>query len=655
MAVEWKRLWLGPTLIAAASAVLLLSDLGHRSASDRRVPRIAVLQHASQPMIDEGVRGMLDGLAGRGFVDGQSIQVRRFNAEGDIATANTIAKAMAGDDYDLLLTATTVSLQAVASANAATRKRHVFALVSDPAGAGVGISRDNPLQHPPYMAGFGTLQPVAETFRLARAMLPSLQTVGVVWNPAEANSEANLRLARAVCKELGIALLEATIDSSSAVREAVSSLLSRGIEALWVGGDVMVLTAVDTIIATTRDATIPVFTSMPGNAERGALFDLGANYLEVGRLAGDLAARVLQGTDPATIAIENVMPERLIINRAALNGLKQPWAVPASLAARAHFVGETPPEPSVTATPGNVPLSKRWQIDMLQYINSPDTEECDHGFRRGLADAGLVEGRDYQLRVRNAQGDMPTLSTLVDAALADGANLLFTLSTPTLQAAMQRAGSVPVVFTFVANAIAAGAGSSLTQHRPNVTGIPTMGAYDELLDVLQQCMPNAKRIGTLFVPAEVNAVYSKDQLAAAAQRRGLELITVAANTSAEVPDAALSLLSRDIDAITQVASNLTTAAFASIAQPARRARIPIFGFLTSDLNNGAAVVLARDYFDGGHQAAGMAARIMRGTSPADIPFAPLHVERLLINQEAARSVSLTIPAALMQRAQQPRP
>jgi putative ABC transport system substrate-binding protein len=63
------------------------------------------------------------------------------------------------------------------------------------------------------------------------------------------------------------------------------------------------MTAIDAVVAATRAANLPVFTSMPGSAERGAVFDLGANYYEVGRLAGALAARVLQGTDPATVAI----------------------------------------------------------------------------------------------------------------------------------------------------------------------------------------------------------------------------------------------------------------------------------------------------------------------------------------------------------------
>jgi ABC-type uncharacterized transport system substrate-binding protein len=279
-----------------------------------------------------------------------------------------------------------------------------------------------------------------------------------------------------------------------------------------------------------------------------------------------------------------------------------------------------------------------------------DVEDAERGFRAGLGAAGLVEGRDYEIRVRNAQGDMPTLSAITDAAVSDGADLLMTLSTPTLQAALRRAGEVPIVFTFVADAVAAGAGQSLDNHLPNVTGVPTMGAYEELIEVVRQCLPGARRIGTLFVPAEVNSVYNKEQLEGVARRHGFELVAVAANTSAEVSDAALSLLAQNIDALCQVAGNLTTAAFASLAQPAQRARVPVFGFLSSDARNGAAVVAARDYFDGGRDAGLIAARIMRGERPATIPFQPLRTTRILVNLKAARAVGLAIPPPLLQRA-----
>jgi len=962
-----KRLALGAFLIMLASAVLLLSDSAHRKTSRQRAPRIAILQHASQPILDEAVEGMIDGLAASGFAANKNLFVRRYNAEGDLPTANAIAKEVTAGQYDLVLTASTLSMQAVANANTAGKVIHVFALVSDPAGAGVGISRENPLQHPPHLVGYGTMQPVAETFRLAKKIFPGLTVVGEVWNPAEVNSEAQTKIARETCRTLGIQLLEANVENSQGVLEAASSLIARGVQALWIGGDVTVMSALDSVIPIARQAAIPVFTSMPGSAGRGTLFDLGANYREVGRLAGALAGQILNGRDPATVAVENVLPEKLIIDTDALAGLKDPWRFPddvlhaaqvasksAAVAApqtrragrtfkigvvyfapepgvetcmrglfdglrdrgfaeganlevhKAHAQGEIanipalyqnydtqdfdliiamstpcltaacgavkhtpvvftyvydpiaagagtsfeehnpnvtgvgsfPPieetaefierlvpgakkvgtlynsseansrkvvsvardvfprrgmrleeatvinssevfqaaqalvarsvdalwvagdntaiqgfdaivkvandarvplitsdiEPVANASlatlgvgfyePGYVagqlaarvllgerpkdlpfqnvsiktvslnltvarrlgiripddilrsaavlvdetgvhqqastrptavaatpaPLGKTWKIDVLEYVNVLDVEEGEKGIEAGLREAGLVVGRDYVLRVRNAQGDMPTLSALVDAAVTQGTDLVMTLSTPTLQAALQRVRNVPIVFTFVASAVAAGAGRSDADHAPNVTGVPTMSASDELIATVHECLPAARRIGTIFVPAEVNSVHNKDHLTAVARTHGIEVVAVAANTSAEISDAALALCNQPIDAVVQVAGNLTTAAFASIAQAARRARLPLFGALSSNIHDGAAVVVARDYFDGGREAGLMAARIMRGENPARIPFQPLRTTKTLVNPEAARAVGLTVPASVMHRA-----
>ena len=84
-------------------------------------------------------------------------------------------------------------------------------------------------------------------------------------------------------------------------------------------------------------------------------------------------------------------------------------------------------------------LARTWRVDLIQYNQVQDVEEAEAGVIAGFRESGLVEGRDYVITVRNAQGDMATVSTLIDAALGERADLLVTFSTPTLQAALQRA------------------------------------------------------------------------------------------------------------------------------------------------------------------------------------------------------------------------
>ena len=160
-------------------------------------------------------------------------------------------------------------MQAVANANRDGRTKHVFGIVADPFSAGVGLDRANPLHHPAHMVGQGSFLPVDEAFMLAKKALPSLKTVGIAWNPAESNSEAFTRKAREACHRMGLTLLEANVENTSAVMEAVQSLASRGAQALFVSGDNTMMSAIGSAIDAARKARIGVFTIVPGAAERG--------------------------------------------------------------------------------------------------------------------------------------------------------------------------------------------------------------------------------------------------------------------------------------------------------------------------------------------------------------------------------------------------
>ena len=303
------------------------------------------------------------------------------------------------------------------------------------------------------------------------------------------------------------------------------------------------------------------------------------------------------------------------------------------------------------ARPGSsgTPAHRKWKVNILAFITAADSEDCQRGMREGLA-ASLKEGEDYEVVVRNAQGDMPTLSSLVDAAMSDGADLIMTLSTPTLQAAVQRVKSIPIVFSFSSNPIGAGTGKSYTDHLPNVTGVATTGAYAEIIQIIRETLPGARRLGSLLVPSEVNSVYNTEQVKRVAEAAGLELVSVAVSSSSEISDAALGLLARQVDAICQVPSNLTITGFASISRPAQRARVPVFGFLTSEIENGAVAVAARDYFESGKAAGALAARVIRGESPATLQFEEVGATKIMVNKAAAQAIGLTIPPSLLGRA-----
>jgi len=327
MRLGLNRLVFGLVLIVLVSGILLFSDMNHRVIRTE-VPRVAVFQFATRPLMDECVAGVLDGLKAEGFADGKGMKVEKFNAENDLPTANTIAHAIVDRDYDLVITASTPCMQIFAKVNEKGTVNHVFCAVTDPFGAGVGISSEDPLKHPKHLAGIGTFQPVELTFRTAKQLYPELKRVGEAWNPAEACSEACTLKARAICRELGIELFEANVDSSTGVQEAVAALAARGVQAIWIGGDNTVEIAVDAVVEAARKANIPVFSNSPANLGRGLLFAMGADYVQVGNTAGLLAGKILKGVNPASLPIKDVMPRRLALNLRTLKGLRDPWRVP---------------------------------------------------------------------------------------------------------------------------------------------------------------------------------------------------------------------------------------------------------------------------------------------------------------------------------------
>jgi putative ABC transport system substrate-binding protein len=653
MTDPYRRLGFSLLLLSAVAGLLLWSDRHSRqgqASAAAQIP-IALLTHSSNPLLDETRLGILDGLAAHGFRDGGKIALTTFNPEGDLATGNLMAQKIASGGYRLAVSVSTVMLQALANANRDGRVPHVFGAVTSPVAAGVGIKSLESLDKPRHLTGIATPQPVADIFKLAKRINPALKTVGVVWNPGEVNSEVCTKLARQASAELGITLLEAPVEQTKDVREAAESLAGRGVQAFWTGGDVTVNNAVDSLIGVAQAAHVPVFSNIAGHALRGGLFDLGADYHEVGMEIGRIAGDLLAGGDPARLPVRAFIPRRIVLNEKTRLALPPGWRFDPDLKAQAaQFVAADGTTTTAATARPNAPLDHPWKLKRLLYVESPPAEEVVRGFDEGLKAAGLQAGRDFVLSEASAQGDMATLPTLADAAASDGTELLVTLSTPTLQAALRRVKQIPLVFTFVADPVLAGAGRDNSHHLPNVTGVYTLGPYTEMADLLARYFPRWKKVGTLFSPAEDNSVRNKDLFTQELARRGIEVQVVPVNSPGELPDAALALAAKSIDAIVQVPDNQSASGFAAIAQAAARAGKPLFAFTESGVEQGAALGYTLDYHQAGYDAALKAAQVMRGKAPGDIPFSRPSRIKLVVSVGHAQAVGLELPPELVAKA-----
>jgi putative tryptophan/tyrosine transport system substrate-binding protein len=300
------------------------------------------------------------------------------------------------------------------------------------------------------------------------------------------------------------------------------------------------------------------------------------------------------------------------------------------------------PAAAGAAEPGSRPL-----IALVRAADWMGREWSEDAIRVGLRESDMESGRDYELKISSAQGDLATLPSLIDAALDAHAKVIVTLQDATLQAAVQRARSVPVVFNLLSDPFAAGAGTSDSNHLPNITGVYSPGFGDpeqtRRVELIRRVVPKARRIGVLFSPEEKLSVIFKDRMTKAARQAGLQVIAVPVSSVGEVGDATRSLCGRKVDAI-ELFGNAAHAGFASLIKVAKECSVPVFSPAPFEVLQGAVASLYPDFQEGGVEAGKMIARVLRGESPARIPFYRLQTTKLMVN------LSTPVPPDLVKRA-----
>jgi ABC-type uncharacterized transport system substrate-binding protein len=645
-----KHLWLGVALIAITSGILLFSDLGHRKHTARKeaaakMTQIAIMQIASTQIMDDMVAGMDAEFRIQGFIDGKNAVIRHFNASGDYSTATTMAKDIVAGDYDIIVTTGTPTLQTMASANKDGRKIHVFGGVTDPYGSGVGITGPNPDQHPAHLAGIGTFQPVENAIDIAKRMNPALKRIGTVWNPTEHNSEACVKKARAKCKALGITLVEANAGNTSEVPEALRSVLTRDVDIIWIGGDIVATASASSIIDTSRKAGVPVFTNSPSDAKNGALFGLGASYVELGHIEARIACRILHGEKPSTMRVDNVVPERFAVSRESLAQFKT-WKLDAELTMRASSAAQAEKASTRRAPePGKV-----YKVGIVYVTPHKLFDQTIVGIRKGFADNGFVEGRNLDITIQHANGDMSIIQQIATNAAASDRDLIFALSTPGLGAVCGRVKDKPVVFAEVTEPVGVGAGKSFTDHLPNVTGAVAPAPLEGGFAWLMKLYPNIKRIGMIYTPSEPNVVTEVTIAKQFAQKYGFELILRTANNPSEVPEAMNSLMSENLDAFFYEGDNSIMSAEPLILENCRKRGIPVLGDDDSEMGRGSLLACGVSPRGNGYFGAQIASRVLLGENPAKIPFTPSNADEISIDISAAKRLGITFPTELIKEA-----
>jgi putative ABC transport system permease protein len=310
--------------IAIPQNVIANANMIYSSVKKNNMPkRLALFVFSDSALLKITADGIMEELKSSGTLNKYNITVDLKNAQNDNATAQAVVQDIVRQNYDYIVTASSLALQVTANGN--TKIPHIFGAVTDPYRMGIA---KNSGKHIPNITGVATFQPVESTIKAMRTIFPRAKRIGIIWNPAEANSEACTIKAREAAKKYGYELIERTVSTTDEVKDALSALLTKDIDIFFTSGDNTVILAVITVADILKERRIPYFTNDPTDVERGSFFSIGADYFEVGVETAKMAERVIGGEETKNIPIKDFVPEKIGINAglAKLYGVAVPEA-----------------------------------------------------------------------------------------------------------------------------------------------------------------------------------------------------------------------------------------------------------------------------------------------------------------------------------------
>lgn len=293
------------------------------------------------------------------------------------------------------------------------------------------------------------------------------------------------------------------------------------------------------------------------------------------------------------------------------------------------------------------------RIGICKIVEHPALDAVERGIIDALTSAGYERGVDVEYRLASAQGDLGTAISIAQSFRAQGVDLVVAIATPTAQAAVEvfRGTGIPVIYAAVTDPVGAGLVLSATDPstNENVTGVSDMIPVAAHLRLFQDVSSAIQRIGIVYNPGEANSVILTEMAVSEARSLGLQTVLATADSTANVPIAAQSLIGR-VDAFYVTTDNTVVSAIDAVLDAAVRARVP---FLMADPTSieQATIAAGFNYYEHGLTAGDIVARVLSGTSPTEIPVTYQPKAEVHLNLDLAARIGLTFPQALVQQAE----
>lgn len=304
------RKMMSAAVIGLAGLALMgcADDSGEAADTEQDSVSVGILQFMEHNSLNAAREGFVSELEEGGFIDGDTMTLEIMNAQGDQSNLQSMSEQLSSNT-DLMLAIATPAAQSLATAE--EEKPVLFTAVTDPVDAGLVDSSDQPGRN---LTGTSDMVPIDEQIRLLLSIVPDAQTVGIIYNSSEPNSEIQANLAIEALEAEGVTAEVATVTSTNDVQQVTESLMQR-IDALYIPTDNTMASTSATVGELAIENQIPVVAGSMEQIEEGGLATYGINYNELGRQTARMAIEILTNdASPDSMAVETSEFLELVVN-----------------------------------------------------------------------------------------------------------------------------------------------------------------------------------------------------------------------------------------------------------------------------------------------------------------------------------------------------
>jgi putative ABC transport system substrate-binding protein len=279
------------------------------------------------------------------------------------------------------------------------------------------------------------------------------------------------------------------------------------------------------------------------------------------------------------------------------------------------------------------------------------------GFFKGLRDLDYVEGRNLMIEYRYAEGKPERYPALAAELVALKVDVIVSANTLGTLAAKQATKTIPIVFVGAADPVQSGLVTSLARPGGNATGLSALSPelVGKCLELLAQAVPGVSRVAVLWQPGAQGERTDKDMLKGAdvaARALGMRLQFVEARGPTEFDRAFSDMTRARADALTVLGSAMFNNERRRLVDLAAKNRLPAVYSGRASVDAGGLMSYGPNIADLWRRAATYVDKILKGAKPGDLPIEQPTKFELVINLKTAKALGLTIPPALLQRADQ---